>query len=252
MTNPRLHPHRAAVGCAAVCALALAAAQPAVADASTARAAQAGPPPALADVVAQALPAVAEVKAITSYGTVGGTGVVVDPSGLILTSHHIVRDARTVRVILRPGATTPGAPRVLRVTGRVVAPSAGRDLAVIRVPVRDLPAIPLREGSVPRLADTVVAIGFALNLPGRPTVSRGIVSGLARSLPSGGGRMLRHLVQTDAALNPGNSGGPLLDEWGRMVGLNAAVISVGAIQNVGFAVDVRQAVPMIRMAATRR
>jgi S1-C subfamily serine protease len=206
----------------------------------------------LPDMVAGAMPAIVEIRARTTFGLVGGTGIVVDANGLILTSHHIVREARSVRVLLRPGTTRPGSRPVVRVTGRVIDRSPGRDVALIRVPLRGLHAIPLRGEPTPRLAEDVVAIGFALAIPGKPTVSKGIIAGLGRSLPLGNRRFLRHLVQTDAALNPGNSGGPLLDTAGRLVGLNAAVISDGYTQNVGFAVDIRQAVPMIRKATGLR
>lgn len=202
----------------------------------------------LPEVIATAMPAVVEVRARTSFGTVGGTGVVVGSDGLILTSHHIVRDAKSVRVLLRPGSTRPGSRPVLRMVGRVIDRSPGRDIALIRVPLKGLASIAPRTATVPRLGEDVLAIGFALSIPGRPTVSRGIVSGLGRSLPVGNRRFLRHLIQTDAALNPGNSGGPLLDRTGRLLGLNAAVIADGYTQNIGFAVDIRQAVPMIRKA----
>lgn len=202
----------------------------------------------LPEMVARAMPAIVEIRARTAFGTVGGTGVIVGQDGLILTSHHIVRDARSVRVLLRLGAARPGSRAVLRTGGRVIDRSPGRDVALIRIPLRGLPTIPLRAEPAPRLGEDAVAIGFALSIPGRPTVSRGIVAGLGRSLPVGNRRFLRHLIQTDAALNPGNSGGPLLDVTGRLMGLNAAVIADGYTQNIGFAVDIRQAAPMIRKA----
>jgi S1-C subfamily serine protease len=202
----------------------------------------------LPDMIAGVMPAVVEVRAQTAFGTVGGTGIVVGADGVILTSHHIVRDATSVRVVLRPGATRPGSRPVLRMQGRVIDRSPGRDIALIRVPLRGLATIPLRATPGPRLGEEVVAIGFALSIPGKPTVSRGIIAGLGRSLPVSRTRFLRHLIQTDAALNPGNSGGPLLDGAGRLLGLNAAVIADGYTQNIGFAVDVRQAAPMIRKA----
>lgn len=204
----------------------------------------------LPDVVADAVPAVVAIHNQSRFGLVRGSGVVVDPSGLILTSYHVIAGARTVRVVIRPGAARRG-PAVLRLRGRVIDASRGRDLALVRVAARGLPALSPRTSPAPRLGETALSIGFALSLPGGPSVSHGIVSGLNRSLPVDG-RRLHHLLQTDAAVNRGSSGGPLLDRDGRLIGINAALIADGYTQNVAFAVDIRQALPLIRKALATR
>ena len=123
-----------------------------------------------------------------------------------------------------------------------VAPE--RDLAVIRVEATNLVPIQIGRSSRLRLGDAVVAIGYPLNLGG-PTVTRGIVSGLDRTVEPAGSARLQGLLQTDAAINPGNSGGPLVDLAGRLIGINTAVSRLQDAENIGFAIAIEGALPVI-------
>ncbi|MGH9267468.1 MAG: S1C family serine protease, partial [Acidimicrobiales bacterium] len=113
------------------------------------------------------------------------------------------------------------------------------DIAVLKVNGEGLKPAPLGDSNALRVGDEVVAVGNALALPGGPTVTVGIVSALERSIRSPTGALLENLIQTDAAINRGNSGGPLLDAAGRVVGVNTAV--VGGAENIGFAIAITPA-----------
>jgi putative serine protease PepD len=115
---------------------------------------------------------------------------------------------------------------------------------VLRVQANDLRPIPFGRSSELRLGDDLLAIGFPLGLGG-PTVTRGIVSGLNRTISPEDGPTLEGLLQTDAAINPGNSGGALVDSAGRLIGINTAAASAGAAENVGFAIAIDEARPVI-------
>ena len=202
------------------------------------------PPPRspLADVVEDALSSVVNVK-VTSVNNVGlgrgeGSGVVIDPSGVILTNFHVVAGAVNVEVVFTDGRE--------KLTGRVVGGIPERDLAVIRVDADDLDPIEIGRSSNLRLGDDVVAIGFPLGLGDSPTVTKGIVSALDRNISAGAeGLELQGLLQTDAAINPGNSGGALIDRAGRLVGINTAAAQAAAAENVGFAIAIDEALPVI-------
>jgi S1-C subfamily serine protease len=184
-----------------------------------------------ADVVARVLPGVVNVRTVGFDGNKSeGSGVVIDPGGIILTNDHVVQGARTLTVYFNDGRH----PKPVRAT--VIGTAVQHDLAVIRVPLGDLVPVPLGRSAKLRLGDTVLAIGFPLGLSGGPTVTEGIVSGLDRTLHAEGGPQLVGLLQTDAAINPGNSGGALVDSTGRLVGINT-ITETGA-QNIGFAIAI--------------
>lgn len=197
----------------------------------------------LADVVAADLASVVNVK-VTSVNKIGlgrgeGSGVVIDKNGVILTNFHVVRGAVNVEVVFNDDHG--------RMTGRVVGGIPERDLAVIRVDANDLDPIEIGRSSNLRLGDDVVAIGFPLGLGGSPTVTKGIVSALDRNIEAGAeGLHLEGLLQTDAAINPGNSGGALIDRAGRLVGINTAAATAAAAENIGFAIAIDEALPVIR------
>ena len=201
------------------------------------------PPPRspVAEVVAEALPSVVNVK-VTSVGAVGlgrgeGSGVVIDASGVILTNFHVVSGAVNVEVVFNDDHG--------RMPGRVIGGIPERDLAVIRVDADDLDPIEIGRSSNLRLGDDVIAIGFPLGLGG-PTVTKGIVSALDRNIEAGSeGLTLEGLLQTDAAINPGNSGGALIDRAGRLVGINTAAAQASAAENIGFAIAIDEALPVI-------
>ena len=201
------------------------------------------PPPRspVAEVVAEALPSVVNVK-VTSVNDVGlgrgeGSGVVIDRSGVILTNFHVVSGAVNVDVVFNDDHG--------RMQGRVIGGIPERDLAVIRVDADDLDPIEMGRSSNLRLGDDVIAIGFPLGLGG-PTVTKGIVSALDRNIDAATqGLELQGLLQTDAAINPGNSGGALIDRAGRLVGINTAAATASAAENIGFAIAIDEALPVI-------
>jgi len=155
-----------------------------------------------------------------------GSGVIIDGKGLILTNNHVIDGATRVQVSLKDGRTF---------VGEVVGSDEATDIAVIRVDARDLPAAELGDSESLRVGQFVLAIGNALGLPGGPTVSMGVLSAMGRPLP-GADLIFEGLLQTDAAVNPGNSGGPLADLEGRVVGINSAMIPFA--QGVGFAIPI--------------
>ena len=193
----------------------------------------------VADVVARVLPSLVNVRSTTFGGDEGeGSGVVVDSKGVLVTNYHVVRDAQTLTVAFNDKGHRKS------VAASVVGTAPERDLAVLRVPARGLKAIPIGHSSKLRLGDAVVALGFPLGLGG-PTVTSGIVSGLNRTISPSQGPALEGLLQTDAAINPGNSGGPLVDAAGRLVGINMIAAGAGKAENVGFAIAIDEAKPVI-------
>jgi S1-C subfamily serine protease len=205
------------------------------------RSEEAPPRSSVSDVVEDVLPSVVNVRVEAISGSLRqqgqASGVIIDEAGIILTNNHVVQCAAEaeVDVILEDGRN---------VTGTVVGTVPERDLAVVRVDASGLDAIALGNSSELRLGDDVVALGFPLGLGG-PTVTKGIVSGKGRSIQPQGGTPLEGLIQTDAAINPGNSGGALVDAAGRLVGVNTAAAGAGTAENIGFAIPIDSAVPVV-------
>ncbi len=176
-------------------------------------------------------PSVVTISADLVAGRAVGTGVVLSADGEILTNAHVVAGATAVRVRL-PGETEP-------TEADVVATDAGNDLALLRIDRDDLVPVTFAPTSEVSIGDEVLAIGFALDLDGDPTVTLGIVSALDRTIITELGA-LDGLIQTDAAISSGNSGGPLVGADGRIVGINTAVArsdNATAATNVGFAIS---------------
>lgn len=175
----------------------------------------------------------ADVTASLASGEAVGTGVIVSAEGEILTNAHVVQGATEVRIRLA-GNTEP-------IVAEIVAADPGNDLALLQVDVdKPLPAVEFAPPEDIRLGDDVVAIGFALDLDGDPSVTLGIISALGRTLGVPEGGALDGLIQTDAAISSGNSGGPLVNALGQVVGINTAVARSDeevAASNVGFAIS---------------
>jgi S1-C subfamily serine protease len=152
-----------------------------------------------------------------------GSGVIVTPDGYLLTNQHVVHRAAAVEVGLINGD---------RVAATVIAQDASTDLALLRARTAALPALSLASKTAPRVGQLVVAIGNPYGF--EATVSAGVVSAHGRVLRGGDGRLIEGVIQHTAPLNPGNSGGPLVDSLGRVVGINTAIIA--AAQGIGFAV----------------
>lgn len=180
------------------------------------------------------------VTVTSANGGAVGTGVVLSADGEIVTNAHVVNGFADLAVLLS-GETEPRA-------AAVVGLDANNDLAVIRLDDASgvVPAGLARPDDV-QVGDDVVAIGYALQLDGAPSVTRGIVSALGRSLETPDG-VLDGLIQTDAAISSGNSGGPLVNARGEVVGINTAVARSGgsvAANNIGFAISIAEAMPVI-------
>jgi putative serine protease PepD len=191
----------------------------------------------IAAAVERVLPSVVSVRTSSfGGGEGGGSGVIFDRSGLILTNNHVVEGTTSVTVSFNDGSHEP-------LPAEVVGTEPGRDLAVLRVDADDLQPVELARSSQLRLGDPVIALGFPLDLGG-VTVTSGIVSGLNRTIEARGGD-LTGLLQTDAAINPGNSGGPLVDRAGRLVGINTAGIREDGTEGIGFAIAIDGALPVI-------
>jgi len=174
-------------------------------------------------VATRVLPSVASITVRGPRGAGAGSASVITGDGVLLTSAHVVAGATRAEAAFTDGTT---------VGVEIVGSDALSDLAVLRALGDAPPPVEFGDASRLRVGQVVVALGNPLGLAG--SVTAGIVSALGRSLPTRSGRVVDEVIQTDAALNPGNSGGVLADSAGRMVGVNTAVAGIG----VGLAVPI--------------
>ena len=189
-------------------------------------------------VLARVEPAVVSITddMPSAFGTqqAAGTGMVIKATGEVLTNAHVVAGADNIQVTITGRGAHPA---------RLLGADTVADVALIQVEgVSGLPTVTLGSSSALQVGDPLIAVGNALALDGGPTVTTGIVSALNRQIDTGTGS-LTHLIQTDAPINRGNSGGPLLNAAGEVVGMNTAV--AGGAQNIGFAIAVDQIKPLI-------
>ncbi len=197
---------------------------------------------AVVSVVDAVGPAVVSVRTNARAGRRGGagagSGVIIASDGYVLTNSHVVHAASDLEVSLTDGR---------RFAATLTGDDPATDLAVIRVDAPALPAAHLGESARLRVGQLVIAIGNPFGF--ESTVSAGVVSALGRSLRSTTGRLIDNIIQTDVALNPGNSGGPLVDSRGRVVGINSAVFAMA--QGISFAVPIDTATWVIPQLLAR-
>jgi putative serine protease PepD len=188
------------------------------------------------DVYDDAKDSVAYISAQTGQGTATGSGFVVSSDGKIITNEHVVDGATSVTVKLGTSGK--------EMTAQVLGADASKDLALLKVDATNLHALSFGDSSSLQVGDNVYAIGNPYGLD--HTLTSGIVSALNREIDAPDGTPITGAVQTDAALNPGNSGGPLLDADGKVVGVNSQIASSGSSSGgeagnvgIGFAIPAK-------------
>jgi S1-C subfamily serine protease len=173
-------------------------------------------------VVQQVGPAVVSVMGHDERGG-AGSGFIITPDGFALTNSHVVNGRSNLRAMTDEGDT---------LSARLIGDDPATDLALIRLPSRDLPHAELGESNALQVGQLAIAVGNPYGF--QSTVSTGVISALGRSMRGQEGRLIENIIQHTAPLNPGNSGGPLVDSRGRVVGVNTAIIQFA--QGLGFSV----------------
>jgi putative serine protease PepD len=205
---------------------------------------------AIRTIYARVSPSVVRIKVADGGAEATGTGFVIDAGGTIVTNAHVVGTADHAQVLLDDNTAA--------IDAEVLGTDGSSDLAVLRVDsakTSHLRPLTLADSDNVKVGDSVVAIGYPLNLD--RSVTAGIVSGVGRAIRSPNGFSIDKVIQTDAAVNRGNSGGPLLDSAGRVIGVNSQIATAGGDGNVGIAFaipsnTVRQVVPRLERGGSIR
>jgi serine protease Do len=181
-------------------------------------------------------PAVVSISTTTARGEGLGSGIIIRSNGMILTNAHVVADARTVEVSLADGRT---------LTGTVLGRDPALDIAVVRIEGTSLPAATIGNSDQLQVGQRTIAIGNPVGFT--RSVTTGIVSALNRNAGRG---TYETFIQTDAAISPGNSGGPLLDSRGAVIGVNSVVVRAPGSEGLGFAIPINAAMEMANQVLT--
>ena len=184
--------------------------------------------PSVVQIVTESLSMGFSNQPVPSKGV--GTGVILDEEGHILTNNHVIDGAGSITVTLNTGE---------RHDARLIGGDFTTDLAVIQIDAQGLTAARLGVSTELQVGEDVIAIGHALGLEGGPTVSKGVVSAIGRSIDTDAQTTIVDLIQTDASINPGNSGGPLVNSRAEIVGINTAIIE--GSQGIGFSINIDDA-----------
>ena len=196
------------------------------------------------DVYEKVMPSVVSITCYNSRSTSSGTGVIMDAGGYIITNAHVVEGAQRINVLLTDGR---------ELEAKCVGADVLSDLAVLRVNAIGLTPAEFGDSNTLRVGDEVVAIGDPLGVELRGTMTNGIVSGINRDIKSGNRTLT--LLQTTAALNTGNSGGPLVNCYGQVVGINTMKIgdyaSASGVEGLGFAIPITSVQTVLEQLANR-
>ena len=186
----------------------------------------------LQDIYSRVIDSVVSISSMTSSGTSSGTGIIMSPDGYVITNHHVISGALVISVLTNDNREFEAA---------LVGSDEMSDLAVLKIDARGLQAAEFGDSSKLRVGDSVVAIGDPLGVQLRGTMTNGIISAINRDLTVGDRTMT--LIQTNAALNNGNSGGPLINQYGQVIGINVMKMgmdrwSTASVEGLGFAIPI--------------
>lgn len=193
----------------------------------------------LQDIYSTVIDSVVSISSMTSSGTSSGTGIIMSPDGYVITNHHVITGALVISVLTNDNQEYEAA---------LVGSDEMSDLAVLKIDARGLQAAEFGDSSKLRVGDSVVAIGDPLGVQLRGTMTNGIISAINRDLTVGDRTMT--LIQTNAALNNGNSGGPLINCYGQVIGINTVKMSsyytaTASVEGLGFAIPISVVKPII-------
>jgi serine protease Do len=167
-----------------------------------------------------------------------GSGWIIDESGIIVTNNHVIEGAQTITVELENGKTyTPVS----------IKTDPNSDIAILKINAGKLPALKVGDTSKLRVGDWVVAVGNALGMG--ISVKDGIVSRLGVSIQISPSETYSNLIETNAAINPGNSGGPLVNLSGEVIGITSLKLAIGGVEGMGYAINIKDALPVIQRLA---